>query len=385
VAKLVARICGAIAASLMCLSASAMPAQAAQAGRATPAPGWRLTNVYGRGAANIDPPFSGGLTATSRGSAWSIFSGCTWPCNPGKPTTVVRHWNGHRWTAVPAAELHGLSPYLVTASSANDAWLFGPVPNGRGVGVLHWTGHHWSKQPAPAWVIRVNGSGEASLYAADFSQRDLWMFSQGSYIGQRTAFAAHFQNGRWTKSYLPDVPESTAAVSSSDIWSIGQAFNGKGAEVLMHWNGHRWKTSDLPKQRNDGYAFGLTAVGAGGLWAVWQPLKAGVKAYLLHFTRGHWIKVNFPATGSGYPQTGDGAGGLWLSGFASGHKRVQLFLHLSRGHWTTAKTPNSGYSPGNVDELALIPGTRSVWAIGNVYGPGDGETLNRGAIWRYNP
>jgi hypothetical protein len=121
------------------------------------------------------------------------------------------------------------------------------------------------------------------------------------------------------------------------------------------------------------------------LWAVWTPFKASVKAYLLHFTGRRWVKVNFPATGSGSPQTGDGAGGLWLTGFAPGRNGVQLLLHWSKGHWTASKVPSGGYLPGNVDELALIPGTRSVWAIGNVYGPGGGTTLNRGAIWRYNP
>ncbi len=379
--KLPARSCAVIAASLLCLSAGLSPAQA----RSAAVHGWRLTEVYGSGAANIDPPMYGGLAVTGRHSAWSFFGGCTWPCDPGNPVTVVRHWNGQRWIAVPAADLHGLSPYIVTASSATDAWLFGYFPTGKDVGVLHWNGHHWSRQLAPAWVIRINGSGEASLYAADFGPRNVWMFSQGGYIGQKTAFAAHYQNGHWTKSYLPDVPNFTAAVSSTDIWSIGTPLSGKGTEVLMHWNGHRWTTSNLPKQRNDGYAYGLTATGPDDLWQVWAPFKAGVSTYLLHYTGARWVKVKFPASGSGTPQTGDGTGGLWLSGFAPGHKRVQLFLHLSKGHWTTSKTPNTGYSPGNVDELALIPGTRSVWAIGNVYGPGGGTTLNRGAIWRYNP
>jgi hypothetical protein len=40
---------------------------------------------------------------------------------------------------------------------------------------------------------------------------------------------------------------------------------------------------------------------------------------------------------------------------------------------------------GQVDEMALVGGTRSLWAVGHLYGPGAGTTLNRGAIWRFTP
>src|SRR6202035_598314 len=55
------------------------------------------------------------------------------------------------------------------------------------------------------------------------------------------------------------------------------------------------------------------------------------------------------------------AGGFWGTGFAAGTKRVQLFLHWRSGRWTTTRVPNGTHEPGNVDELALIGGTRSLW------------------------
>jgi hypothetical protein len=237
----------------------------------------------------------------------------------------------------------------------------------------------------PKWVIQANGSGEADIYPTDFSQGNLWVFSLGSYVGEKVAFAAHYQNGHWTKSVLPDVPESAAALSSKDIWVLGQALNAKRTMVMMHWNGRRWTTSGLPKQRTSGYPSGLTATGPRSLWLSWSPAKAGAAEYLLHWTGSRWAKVNLPAGDLAYPASEDGAGGLWLTGFEPGPKRGQLYLHWGSGHWKVWKVPNGGFQPGNVDELALIPGTRSLWAIGNVYGPGDGTVLNRGAIWRYNP
>jgi hypothetical protein len=349
--------------------------------------GWHLTDAIGAGAQNIDPAFPGGLAAPSRDTAWSIWSECIWPCSSGS-RNVVRHWNGRRWAVIPESQLHGVSAGWVTAKSATEAWLFGV---GRIIGqsrdtALHWNGLSWRKQTTPPWVIRINGSGNADISMADFGPRNVWVFSLGGYLGEKTAFAAHYHAGRWTKSYLPRIPESVAAVSSTNIWVIGSPLSGKGSPDFMRWNGRRWATSAFPRQRMPGYPFGFFATGSGDLWVGWAPTAPKAAAYLLHKTRHGWVRVKLPPGDTvTFGAAGDGRGGIWLDGFAPGPKRVQLFLHWRQGRWTTYRVPEAGWSPGNVDELALIPGTRSVWAIGNVYGPGGNTVLNRGAIWRYFP
>jgi hypothetical protein len=362
----------------------ALPAQAAAPAVATAAHQWRLTEVYGKGAANID---AAGLAVASRDSAWSIWDECTWPCDSGNPPNVVRHWNGHVWTVIPESQLYNIDAQFVTASSAKDAWLFGLFPGQRYYGALRWNGSKWSRQPVPGWLIYANGSLAADVYAADLGPSDLWIFSLGGYVGQKVAYAAHYQNGRWTKSYLPDIPEAAAAISPRSIWLLGQSTpeeSQTGPTYLLHWNGKRWSRSAFPRQRVAGIPYDLIATGPSDMWAAWAPAKASASPYLLHWTGSGWAKVSFPAGGAGAPAAGDGAGGLWVNGLASGKARVQLFLHWSAGHWKLWKVPQKGWQPGNVDYLALIPGTTSVWAIGNVYGPGAGTTLNRGAIWRYN-
>jgi hypothetical protein len=373
------RTAAAMAAGIVAgLSFLAAPAQAST-GR-----GWRLSEVYGRGAANIDASYPSGLAVPSRHAAWSIWDGCTWPCNSGNTPPVVRHWNGRVWRALPQSQLHGISAGYVAASSADDAWLFGSFAGQRYDGALHWNGRAWSKVAAPSWLIRINGSGLADIYTADFSRNDMWVFSLGGYVAQKTAFVARYENGRWSKSYLPDIPEDAAAISPKDIWVIGEPFTGRQVPVLMHWNGRRWSKSAFPKQRRVGEVSGLIATGPKDMWASWLPLKAGVAPYLLHWNGIRWAKVAFPKTGTGVLAAGDGAGGIWVNGFARGKKRIQLFLHWRAGRWTATRVPQPGWQAGNVDEFALIPGTTSVWATGNVYGPGAGTTLNRGAIWRYN-
>jgi hypothetical protein len=371
--------CAVAAGLAACLSLAGLPAQAATSA----AHGWRLTNVYGRGAANID---AAGLAVVSRHSAWSLWDECTWPCDSGSPPTVVRHWTGQHWSVVPATELDGMSAQIVTGSSASDVWLFGLLPGHRNYGALHWNGKVWARRAVPDWLITANGSLSADVYPADFSPNNLWLFSLGGYVGEKRAFAAHYQHGRWSKVYLADIPNAASASGPDSIWLLAQStpsVSQTGPTYLLRWNGSHWSRTKFPEQREPGLPAGLTATGPDDLWTTWIPAKAGAQ-YLLHWTGTRWSKVSFPASGAGAPATGDGAGGLWLNGFAAGKARVQLFLHWSAGRWSSYRVPQPGWLPGNVDYLALIPGTTSVWAVGNVYGHGGGTTLNRGAVWRFS-
>lgn len=361
------------------MSFTGVPAQAAVIH------GWQVTNVYGTGAQNFDPSWPGGLAVPSRTAAWMTWGGCVWPCDSGTNISALERWNGRRWAPVPAHDLHGMTPSIVTASSAKDAWVFGLFPKGRFAGALHWNGATWTRRSVPTWLIRINGSGTADIYPADFSPRNLWVFSLGGYAGEKRAYAAHYQNGRWTKSYLPAVPDFAAALSGKDIWLLGQPVTGQNKPVLMHWNGRRWSTSPVPAQHEPGNAVGLTAIGSHDLWVSWQPDNAGEAQYLLHWNGARWAKVSFPKGDIGSLVAGDGHGGIWVYGFLPGKRRGPRFLHLSAGRWTTWGIPlRKGESEGNVDELALIPGTTSLWAVGNVFSPGGGTEQNRTVIWRYN-
>jgi hypothetical protein len=369
-----------LGAAALCL-AGVVPAQAAIT------PGWQLTTVYGTGVQNYDPLYPGGLAVPARHAAWMIWTGCNWPCDPGDPVTVVEHWNGQNWAPVPAADLHGMTPGLVTASSASDAWLFGSFPKSRYDGALRWNGKTWAKVTVPTWVIRGNGSGEAEIDMIDLSPTNLWVFSLGTNMGEKTWFAAHYQDGRWTKSYLPDIPTSATELSANDIWVLGQPVLGSGTTVIMRWNGHKWSATPFPKQSVAGLAGGLTAVGPEDVWSSWSPAKKGAAEYLLHWTGDQWSKVSLPAGDSSDLLTSDGRSGLWAVGNGPAPKYKEILLHLSSaGRWSVFGVPLRKLEvPGNVSELSVIPGTTSLWGVGHVYSPGGGSEQNRVAIWRYNP
>jgi len=373
------------ACTMAALALGGSPARTqAQATTASAAAGWRLTQVYGTGQDNYDPTWPGGLAAPTKTSAWMTWGGCVWPCPAGNTLSVLDHWNGHEWSAVPSRDLLGLSPDQVAASSATDVWLLGPVAGSRYYGLRHWNGSKWAKVAAPSWMIYANGALEYSIYMADFGPGNLWLFSEGGYVGIKRAYAAHYQDGRWSRSYLPDIPDEAAALSANNIWATGEPV-GSDSNVVMHWNGRHWTTSAFPKQPVAGYPFGLVATGPDSLWLAWESSRNTSDQYLLHWAGHRWAKVDLPAGDTVLSMTGDGDGGLWVAAVGPGKSQPQLFLHWSAGRWQTARVPFQFTDQvGQVDELAQIGGTESVWGVGHVYGAGP-NGLNRVAIWRYNP
>ncbi|MGH3411366.1 MAG: hypothetical protein ACRDRJ_54025 [Streptosporangiaceae bacterium] len=202
-------------------------------------------------------------------------------------------WNGDKWAAIPARDLHGLAAIAVTASSARDAWLFGvfpdaKAPDGTISGALHWNGTAWTRRAVPDWLIKINGSGDTDLYPADIGRSGTWVFSLGGYIGETAAFAGRYHHGRWTKLRLPGVPDSAAALSVNNVWVLGQELAHLSRFVLMHWNGQRWSTTSLPRQSVAGNAGSLVATGPRDLWMSWFPTKSGAPGYLLHWAGGRW-------------------------------------------------------------------------------------------------
>jgi len=79
----------------------------------------------------------------------------------------------------------------------------------------------------------------------------------------------------------------------------------------------------------------------------------------------------------------DGSGGLWLQSFNARSPMVEELLHYSGGRLSRVREPSvAGFSTFNF-QMALIPGTTSLWAVAglgpNTAGPPEGAIFKRGA------
>jgi hypothetical protein len=341
----------------------------AEAAQSAASPGWRVTRV-------LDGVAVGGLWAGGPGDAW--LAGDT-----SNGTVVVRHWNGHAWRTVtpPGAYINSSLDQgvaAVAATSAANAWVLA----GRGSGsvqytdALHWTGRRWT---APVQL-------DATIQSAVAPEKgQLWAFGQPEASGQAGYFA-HYHSGTWTHGSFPVSGTAAAARSASDIWVGGDTARGLGIE---HWNGHRWRATALPDLglgsgstlQDFADILGLVDLGLNDVWADIGVLNAtGTNppgTILLHWDGRNWSRVSFPYVGNAITSiASDGHGGIWLAtAKGAGSDLVLWFDHYSGGRWTRVKVPSQRGEQPQLDNLAWIPGTRSLWGTGSVNFANNGEAI----------
>ncbi len=138
--------------------------------------------------------------------------------------SLVEHWDGTAWSAVPVPDVGGGASLLVAvaAISASDVWAVGGYYQGSPYQTLieHWDGSAWSLVPGPS-------------------------------VG--------------TNSYLT----ALAPVSSSDAWAVGGFYRGSPYQtqtLIEHWDGNIWGVVDSPQL--DGSLSGVAAVSSTDVWAV---------------------------------------------------------------------------------------------------------------------
>jgi hypothetical protein len=155
------------------------------------------------------------IGAVSASNAWAV--GERWvdsSYSSGQrevPYPLIEHWDGRAWTILPVGNPSGLpgSLYGITVISATDAWAVGGFladsPTTRnGPLVEHWNGVSWALISVPA-LANVGPHHEQTLVGV-------------------------------------------AAMSSSDVWAVGNASNGATyVNRLLHWNGLAWTRVAAPE------------------------------------------------------------------------------------------------------------------------------------------
>ena len=350
---------------------AALPAASATAAPAAATPGWRLVQKLGPSESDWTTSFD----AVSATDAWS-----TWSAAGNKD---VEHWNGRSWQRlpVPASLISRVAGAPIGASSASDVWTFGAVGS-----VVRYNGSKWQAQAIPKWAVHFNLSGDTEVTPAVFSPANVWAFSLGwDKPTDPDHYAAHYNGRSWSKVELPAVPYTVSVVSPTDIWAMGPSPRNIAKWMLMHWNGKTWSTPPMPKAtvpKGDSAQFsGLLGIGAANAWMVASISTSSLvpaKAELLHWNGKSWtnVAIKYPTTSMDIASDGDG--GLWAAAWGTGPKYAEHFYHLSGGRWSQYAVPDGvDVQPG----LTWIPGTRSVWATGDLIDKNAvyGATLKYGA------
>ncbi|HYP39403.1 MAG TPA: S-layer homology domain-containing protein [Chloroflexia bacterium] len=295
---------------------------------------------------------------------------------------LTAHWDGIRWTSVPAPQVLNQTYLLDVSALANDdAWAVGFAATGGALGccggvIMHWDGTRWNGPLANADARVLQG---VMALAAD----DVW--AVGSTMdgpgGMRYGWSIHWDGGSWSSIPIsaPSVYELTAidGVASDDVWSVGVDHWETPHETwILHWNGSEWERVPSP---NPGSVMNrldsIKVIAPDDVWAVgtYSHTRYGGRIPLImHWGGSAWQVVPGPSLGADTSSLADitatGPNDVWAVGeYKVGGVTRPLALHWDGSLWNVVQsvTPGSGGGFGGVASAA--PGY--VVAVGG-YGSG---------------
>jgi hypothetical protein len=324
--------------------------------------GWRVVQDLGPSPS----PWQVSFSVPSADAAWA-----TW--RSGSDDSYVEQWDGKNWSqvAVPSSLAGDVAASLaVGASSATDAWLFGPRT------ALQWNGQAWSRQSLPSWVVRPTAAGTTAITPAVFGNDAAWVFSLGADKASRPDHYAAFYDGKtWAKVTLPGVPDQVSAVAQNDIWALGTTPGSASARhphyLLMHWDGQSWATVTLPAATGAQFPADLCATGPDDVWLQRNDThRSGVTRTLtlMNWNGKTWAQVKLKYRVSVVDFiTPDGQGGIWLAASGRGKTSPWFFARLNGTKWNRHAVPVvEGMSLTGLYGLAGAPGSSTVWAFGSM-------------------
>ena len=184
--------------------------------------------------------------------------------------------------------------------------------------------------------------------------------------------------------------QSTAAISSSDIWAAGYYNTGTANQTLTeHYNGASWAavTSANTGAAQNNQLYSVAAASTNDVWAV-GSYHNGTKDQTLieHWNGSAWAVVTSPNTGAAQDNvlravSVVSSSDVWAVGYA-GAVHQTLTEHWNGAGWSVVASPSTGGS----NELygVAAASTTDVWAVGNEDSLGINLTLTlhyNGVSW----
>ena len=234
-----------------------------------------------------------GMAAVSSTNVWAVGS----ITSGSVAQTFIEHFDGKKWAIVPSPN-DGTGNNLlsgITAISASDVWAVGDFTTTTSSGTLfqtlteHWDGTAWSIIPSPS--PSGTGSGSELRGAAAVSSSDVWAVGDSN----NGTLTEQWNGTNWAvvpspspSSALQSTLSGTAVVSSSDIWAVGQSDNSSGipATLIEQWDGTSWSMVTSPAPGTASLLSGASADPASGqAWAVghFSPMQFGATQTLTEF------------------------------------------------------------------------------------------------------
>jgi hypothetical protein len=289
----------------------------------------------------------------------------------------VSYWDGAQWKRVFGGQLpyvndagvtvdNDLQPFsAVWGTSDNDMWFVGSDQAGN---VFHWDGQHWSSVTTVSSFIYTYQAIWGA--AAD----DIW--TGGNVL-------LHWDGCVWTSSDNPvllgqQMVNSIWGSSGSDVWAVG---SGSLGGLLFHFDGGAWTSAFNPLSdagaggfSNNASLGGVWGSSSTDVWAVGDDQSGATYGTILHNDGTGWQSVTVPSSAfpPGLPTSlsgvwGSGPGDVWAFGAtATGGGGYSVLLHYDGGSWAVASNPFSGADEQRQFVVGWGSSASDVWALGAI-------------------
>ena len=282
----------------------------------------------------------------------------------------------------------------VTAISARDAWAVGvltdPATGFSRLLTQHWDGSGWAVVPAPTGIV-------GSLLGVDaVATDDVWAVGSAlNAVQGSTAVAVHWDGESWVRvrvpkpepgRYVSTVLTDVEVVKSDDVWAVGYwstVPDAPPSPLIVHWDGTAWASIDNPALHTWSELQGVSASGAGDVWAVGNTeVRVGdayvERALFEHWDGTGWEVVPTPFVSRRAPFTLESVDArspmdAWAVGEITRARSIEsLSFHWNGARWTEVPTVN----PSETVFLAgvAIAARDRVFAVGSTWNDAEGSS-----------
>jgi hypothetical protein len=229
----------------------------------------------------------------------------------------------------------------------------------------------WTVVSSPNQGTREN----QLLGVAAVSSSDIWSvgyYNAGPYTNSLRTLGEHWNGSSWSIVSTPNAATGSgdydslpgvAAVSTSDVWAVGYSGNVNVAAdktLAEHWNGSAWSIVSSPNPDTTQDLYGVAAVSTSDVWAVGEGFSSspyGYKTLTEHWNGTAWSVVSSPGNQTLYGVAAVAINNVW----AVGGSQV---LHWNGSRWSLVTSPQP--SNGNYYDLTAVTAVSAsnIWAVG---------------------
>src|SRR3990172_8018908 len=214
----------------------------------------------------------------------------------------------------------------------------------------------WASVPSP------NPNGAARLNDVHvIAPWDVW--AVGWFDGPLDGFAWQDMNAPWPANRDGSVYTGASgeqlydvvALPSGEAWAVGRYWHEEPSGVItwpgvaLRWNGGGFDVFELPMVSPSGrqWANAVAALSSGDVWAVGDGDGASSPAYIWHWNGSSWSPVPGPTPGADRALNAVialAADDVWAGGWYrdASYNYFPLILHWNGSSWTQVPTPAGG-------------------------------------------